>query len=166
MIQDGSNALKCLWKRITIILILLTLYLPISVRANETTLITTVPTHCSLQVIITGRGTVSVNGKATQKSASFSVKRHEDIAIEIQSGLGYQIASVSLNGSDMTEELHSGKLMIDAQSSDSILSIIFVKKDVIWPDANPPTGDSIISSVICCGVSMIGLLTLHKRKRT
>ena len=134
-------------------------------NANSTTITTTVPSDCLLQVSITGRGRVWIDGKPMHTSETLSIQRHKRLVIEFQPGLGYQMASVSLNGVDITQKLYSGKLTLDGISFDSVLTVVFVKKSAVWPGSNPPTGDGIMDSAICCGMSMMALFIIPNRKR-
>lgn len=137
----------------------------VAAQSNQTTLTVEVPSHCSLQVCIVGRGAVSINGNLMTESKTLLIQRLSRNTIEFQSGIGYQIATVSLNGTDITEEIHSEELVLEGLSSDGVLSVVFAKKSAGWPGSNPPTGDSIMCSVICCSVSIMGLLIVKGRKR-
>lgn len=139
--------------------------IPVAAQSNQTILTVEVPSHCSLQVCIVGRGAVSINRYSITESETLLIQRHTRTTIAIQPGLSYQIATVLLNGTDMTEEIHSGELILEGLSSDGVLSVVFVKKSVVWPGSNPPTGDSITRSAICCCVSILGLLIVESKKR-
>lgn len=131
----------------------------------ETTLTTVVPSYCLLQIDVSGRGVVSIDDKTIRTSETLSIQRNSRITIEIQPGIGYQIATISLNGTDITSKLHSGKLLLDGISYDSILSVAFMKKGAVWPGSNPPTGDSVMGSIIYSAASAMCLLILQKRKQ-
>lgn len=134
-------------------------------NAKSTTITTSVPSHCSLQVSIAGRGNVCIDEKSIHTTETISVQRHKKLVIEFHAGIGYQLASVSLNGEDVSQELSSGKLTLDSISFDSTLTVVFMKKSAVWPGANPPTGDNIMNFITCCGMSLMGLLILEKRRR-
>ena len=151
-------------RMIAVIILFAGLALPVSAQSQDTKLSIIVPSQCFLQTNFIGRGTIFINGKKITNNETVSIRRHEKLVIEVQSGLGHQIAVISLNGIDITHKLHSGKMTIEGISSDSILTVFFAKKNAVWPGSNPPTGDGIVTSVICFGVSLMGLLILEKKK--
>lgn len=165
MSPNGSNRLHRFLCNLIIVLILFVQAFPLFVHSHETIITTVVPSHCQLQVDIVGRGVVSINEKAIRSSIILLVPRLSQTIIDIQPGIGYQIATISLNGIDITSKLHSGKLTLDGISSDSILSVFFARRGSVWPGSNPPTTDSISSSIICCAASALCLLILQKRKQ-
>lgn len=141
------------------------LFFPATANANSTIITTTVPSHCLLQVNIIGRGSVCIDGNSIHTSETLSIPRHGEFEIEFWPGWGYQLASVSLNGMDIAHEISSGKRTVDGLTYDSVLTVVFMKDSAVWPGSNPPTGDDVMPSAICCGVSVICLLILYSKKR-
>lgn len=150
---------------ISLFLLLLAWVLPVTAAASTTNLSTSVPADISLTVEVKGNGIVWVENQRITKTSVVSIPRNEDITISLQSGTGYRIASVHLNGADISNKLKNGKLTLDGMAFDSILSAHFVKRATVLPGDNPPTGDGIAKSVICCSMSMMALFVLLDKKR-
>lgn len=150
---------------ISLFLLLLAWVLPVTAAASTTTLSTSVPTNISLTLEISGNGTVWVRNQKITKTSVVSIPRNEDITISFQSGTGHRIASVYLNGMDVSNKIKNGKLVLDSLSFDSVLSVRFVKYATVLPWDNPPTGDEIMGSLLCCSMSMMALFFLLNRKR-
>lgn len=150
---------------ISLFLLLLAWVLPVTAAASTTNLSTSVPADISLTVEVKGNGIVWVGNRRITKTGVVSIPRNEEITISLQSGTEYRIASVHLNGADISNKLKNGKLTLDSMAFDSILSVQFAKRATVLPGDNPPTGDGIAKSVICCSMSMLALLVLPNRKR-
>lgn len=164
MVQKAAT----IYKRCSVMLLItlcIILFIPISVNAGSAILTTQVPVQCTIQVNIIGRGSIRIDGTSIYASGTLVIQRHKESVVEFLPGLGYQTASILLNGVDVTQDLRSRKLTLDGITFDSVLTVVFVKKSAVWPGSNPPTGDGIMDSAICCGMSMMGLLTLQNRKR-
>lgn len=149
---------------IFLFLLLLAWVLPVTAAASTTTLSTSVPANVSLTVEITGKGAVWIGNQKILKTSVVSIPRNQDITISIQSGTGYRLASVSLNGTNLSNKMQNGKMLLDDMAFDGVLTIRFVKHATVLPGENPPTGDKIVSSVTCCSMSMMALFCLLNRK--
>lgn len=128
------------------LLLLLAWMLPNLLRlptgASSTHLATSVPTHVSLTVEITGKGTVLVGDEEITKTTSLPVLRNRDCALSVSPASGYLLERVFLDGKDITRALSDGNLILEETGQDIVLSVTFLKRGA---DAtNPKTGDMAV----------------------
>lgn len=118
------------------ILVFANLILPLSVKAQETNLSTSVPSKHTLHLNISGKGTVAIDGVEHSASKDIAIQRHSQPSVQIQAASGYYIKSVIVDGEKITHLLNSGKWTMPRIDNDVTLSVVFVKDS-----GNPPTGD-------------------------
>lgn len=162
-------------KRILSIVILISamilpLSFPLTASAEVTTLSTSVPKQVALSVEITGKGTVTVNGKSTGKNAEFLVDRLKDADVLIAANSGYLLKAVYLDGEDVTDNLINGLLTIEDIQFDTDLVVIFVYKESGHIGNIPETGDRshLGTLLLCCfgSLTMLMILLRGNRKKT
>lgn len=105
--------------------------------AAETTISTTVPTHIPVEIIITGKGSVEVDGKIYSESGFVDVMRHKEISYIISPADGYYIENVEYCGVDITDALVNNSYKVSQVGIGDVLTIAFAPIS----DA-PSTGDN------------------------
>ena len=139
------------------ILVFANLILPLSVKAQEINLTTSVPSKHTLHLNIAGKGTVTVNGIEQPKSKDIPIQRHSEPSVQIQAARDYYIKSVTYNGERITHLFNSGKWSMPRVESDVTLSVVFMKDS-----GNPPTGDvtNFPLLMVMLLLSLLGIVTL------
>ena len=151
--------------RILSILIILILFsLPVVATGQETTLTTFVPTIHSLEIVIRGKGVVSIDGKEYSKSTDIQISRQTSPIIEIKSATNYAIDYIKLNDENITKQFKGGKWTFPPMIDDGVLEVKFEPLSDI-----PATGDTshICLWFILMLLSLTGLIMcyLSYRKR-
>lgn len=126
--------------------------------ASSTHLTTSVPTHVSLTVEITGKGTLWVNGEKITRTTTLAIPRNQDCTISAQPGYGYTLYTGFLDGKSVTQTLADGTLVLQQPYQGSTLTVCFRSTRSPLPGENPPTGDSGIW--VALGLCCLSLLLL------
>lgn len=124
------------------------LCMPVSVAANSTELTTSVPTHASLTIEVSGRGTVWVGLWGIRWEKTISVQRHVQTKITIRPDYGHEISSIVLDGTDITSQMNDGILSLEVTSTDHVLSVTFVRAEDQCPNPDLPGTDPDINTPI------------------
>lgn len=133
--------------------------------ASSTRLTTSVPTHVSLTVEITGKGTLWVNGEKITQTTTLAIPRNQDCTISAQPSSGCTLYSGFLDGKSVTQSLADGTLVLHQPYQDSTLTVCFRSSRAPLPGENPPTGDSGIRVAfgLCC-LSLLLLWQVLRRR--
>lgn len=126
--------------------------------ASSTHLTTSVPTHISLTVEITGKGTLWVNGEKITRTTTLTIPRDQDCTITTQPGSGYQLSAAFWEGEPVTQPLLEGTLVLPHPCQEGTLTVCFRSTRAPLPGENPPTGDPGIWAAF--GVCILSLLLL------
>lgn len=150
-------------------MLILPLLFPLTASAEITTLSTSIPKQVTLSVEIIGQGTVTVNDKSTRDNTKFLLDRLDDVSIFISANSNHSLKSVYLNGTDVTDELKNGLLMIESIQFDTDLVIKFTPKEPGYSVDIPFTGDTFhlytILLYLLGSLIMLIILFLGKRKQ-
>ncbi len=92
-----------------ILIVCIVFLLPVTVWAQETTLITVVPSSHTLHIEVAGEGTIVIDGVAYTKTAEVQVQRHHAPEIAILAADGSQIKTVFWCDEDVTAAFQNGK---------------------------------------------------------
>lgn len=122
--------------RVCILLVMITL-LPLSAKAQETELETVVPSVHTLQIELTGNGTVTVDSVTYTRSAVVEVGRHSTPKVAVKADEGSALKSVLLGGQDITGQLQNGVFLLPEIHEDTEIAVFF--EAVVSP---PETGDT------------------------
>lgn len=134
--------------------------------ASSTHLTTSVPTHVTLTVEITGKGTLWVNGEKITRTTTLAIPRNQDCTISAHPGSGYTLHTGFLDGKSVTQSLADGTLVLHQPYQDSTLTVCFRSSRAPLPGENPPTGDPGIWVVfgLCCLSLLLLWQVLPRRK--
>lgn len=147
-------------------LIYCTIFLDFPVSAvNNTILKTSVPYNIELDLEITGKGSVQIGNQKYSTSQTISVLRNERKIVLVCPSIGYQLSAIELNGDDISQRLQNGGFEVDTADQDVTLSVVFVRKSVIFSGINPPTGDIGIRAPLLVCISALVLLPLEKKQK-
>lgn len=137
-------------KQIIVLLLawVLLLCMPVSVAASSTELTTSVPTHASLTIEVSGRGTVWVGLRGIRWEKTISVQRNVQTKITIRPDYGHEISSIVLDGTDITSQMNDGILSLEVTSTDHVLSVTFVRSEDQCPKPDFPGTDPDINTPI------------------
>ena len=141
--------------------------LPVSAVSN-TILKTSVPNFVTLCIEITGKGSVWIGNQKYVNSQSVAVPRNEEVVVSVQSAAGYRLSSITLNGSDIRQQLNNSNFVINRPNQDMTLSVVFLRKSAIWPGMNPPTGDyqiRIVFGMFIFSLALLLLMPMTKKPR-
>lgn len=133
-------------KQITVLLLawVLLLCMPVKATAGSTTITTTVPSHVSLTVEVTGKGSVRIGTHRIRTSQTVSVPRSEQVKIYLRPNYGYEVESVLLDGTDITSQIKNDTLILDTVFADQTLSVTFVRSESQCPNPDlPDTGHPV-----------------------
>ena len=139
--------------------------LPVAVWAQETTLTTTVPSSHTLHLVLTGEGTVLVDGVAYTKTVDAQVQRQHRPEISVLATDGSEIKTILWDSEDVTAAFQNGKWTAPEILNDAVLIITFEKIG-----GTPQTGDTACPELWfgLLIISMFGLITClldSKKKR-
>lgn len=123
---------------ISLFLLLLAWVLPVTAAASTTTLSTSVPANVSLTVEIAGKGTVWVGNQKLAQTGTVFVPRHDQIQISLRPNQGYEVASVLLNGVNITSQMKNGNLTLKMNGADQTLAVEFVRTENQLPKPDFP----------------------------
>lgn len=152
---------------VQLLLCVLLCWMPIRALALTTVLSTNVPDMVSLQIVITGEGTVSVGGKNLSRTGTVTVKRNQPFTVTLSPQQGYRVTAVSLNGKSVLHLLKNGELTVDALNLDGVLLVTFTKTASSQSGSNPKTGDQyVVPAMATAMISMTALLLILFRKRS
>ena len=133
--------------------------------ASETILSTTVPSYFTLQIEISGHGNVETLGQEFIESGNIRIERNQSVELIFIPDENYHIEKVRFNDKDITDNLQDNGFTIDELEKDSVLSVVFAKKQ---ESGISKTGDStelvypyIALAVVMCAT---GGLILIKTK--
>ena len=145
-------------------LITIVMFLPITVWAQETTLTTVVPSSHTMQLVLTGEGTILVDGVAYTKTAYIQVQRQHRPEVSVLAADGSKIKTVMWGGEDITAAFQDGKWTAPEILNDVALTVTFEKIS-----STPQTGDNTHPE-LWFGLlifSMFGLIVclLHRKKK-
>lgn len=131
----------------------------VTVFADSTTLTTQVPNHHTMQIEISGAGTVTVNGIEYSRSSKINVARFSDVTLSIKADNGYVLKNATLNSASIIDNLQNYTFLIDDIGADIILKLEFS------PQASPYTKDTPIESIlVLMTVSLICIVPFIIRK--
>ena len=158
-------------KRFTACRIVLALFLaaivmplPVTVWAQETTLTTVVPSSHTIQLTLTGEGTILVDGVAYTKTVDIQVQRQHRPEIFILAADDSKIKTVLWGSEDITAAFQDGKWTAPEILKDAALTVTFEKIS-----STPQTGDNTHPE-LWFGLlifSMFGLIVclLHRKRK-
>lgn len=122
---------------IALCVIVISILLPITVNAQDTTLTTAVPATHTLHLSIDGKGTVTVNGIKYTESTDIPIPRHSKPDVQVQSAKGYAVLSVTFEEESITHRVTGGTWLPPVVESDVTLAVVFEQVS-----DNAPTGDA------------------------
>ena len=130
-------------KRITSLFVLLLawvllLCMPVSVAAGSTDLTTSVPSNVTLTVEVGGKGTVWVGIHRIRREQTLSVPRNEQTETSLRPDRGYEVASILLDGTDITSQMKNGTLTLDVTGTEHKLSVAFARSNSQYPKPDLP----------------------------
>lgn len=96
--------------------------------ASETILSTTVPSYFTLQIEISGHGNVETLGQEFIESGNIRIERNKPVELIFTPDENYHIEKVRFNDKDITDNLQDNRITIDELEKDSVLSVVFAKK--------------------------------------
>lgn len=152
-------------RKLTAWLILAILFLlPVTAQAQETTLTTIVPSSHTIQLVLTGEGTILVDGVAYTKTVDIQVQRQHRPEISVLAADGSKIKTVLWGGEDVTAAFRDGKWTAPEILNDVALSVTFENIS-----STPQTGDTshlrLWSGLLLFSVfGLIVCLLLRKKK--
>ena len=137
---------------------------PALAASGTTTLTTKVPSCFTVDIHITGNGTITVNGTVLSQSGTVQVERNKQVTIQITAANNSYLKAVNYNGEDFTKDAADGSIMLPAIEDNAVLSVFFAAKSVA-----PATGDN--SNIhfwaalffVSCGVLIV--FTVYDKKR-
>ena len=144
--------------------IAIVMFLPMTVWAQETTLTTIVPSSHTIQLTLTGEGTVLVDGVAYTKTADVQVQRQHRPEISIQAADGSKTKTVLWGNEDVTAAFQDGKWKAPEVLNDVALTVTF-EKISSTPQAGDNTHPELWFGLLI--LSMFGLIVclLHRKKK-
>lgn len=110
--------------------------LPTTVWAQETTLTTSVPSGHTMHIMITGEGTVAVDGVAYTKNADIELQRQHRPEISVVAADSSKIKTVLWGSEDITAAFQNGNWTGPEILEDATLTVTFEKLG-----STPQTGD-------------------------
>lgn len=145
-------------------LVAIVIFLPITVWAQETALTTVVPSSHAIQLLLTGEGTILVDGVAYTKTVDIQVQRQHRPEISVLAADGSKIKTVLWGSEDITAAFQDGKWTAPEISNDAALTVTFEKIS-----STPQTGDNTHLE-LWFGLlifSMFGLIVclLHRKEK-
>ena len=120
-----------------LIVLAISLLLPVTAQAQETTLTTVVPSSYAIHLTLAGEGTVLVDGVAYTKSADIQVPRQHGAVISVSAADGSKVKTVLWDGEDVTAAFQNGKWTAPEILNDAALTVTFEKLS-----STPQTGDT------------------------
>ena len=144
----------CRIAQIIILIIAIVMLLPTTVWAQETTLTTVVPGNYTMHLVLTGDGTIVVDGVAYTETVDVQVDRQHRPVISILAAEGSKIKTVLWDDEDLTAQFQNGEWTAPEVIDNVALSVTFEKTTDI-----PQTGD-VLYPEICIGVLLLTLLSL------
>ena len=135
-------------------LVAIVVHLPMTVWAQETTLTTVVPSSHIMQLVLTGEGTILVDGVTYTKTADIQVQRQHRPEISVLAADGSKIKSVLWSGEDVTAAFQNGKWTAPETVEDAALTVTFEKIS-----NTPQTGDTFRPE-LWIGLLMFSMLGL------
>ena len=145
-------------------LIAIVMFLPMTVWAQETVLTTVVPSSHTMQLVLTGEGTILVDGVAYTKTVDIQVQRQHRPEISILTADGSKIKTVLWGSEDVTAAFQDGKWTAPEILNDVALTVTFEKIS-----STPQTGDYTYPEfwfglLIFSMLGLIVCLLLRKKK--
>lgn len=144
-------------KKITayIVCFLTVLALPLVASAQETTLITKIPSCHTLHIDIAGKGEVIIDGVSCNQTGDLQIQRGATPQIWVKPADGWVIKTVLLEDEDITQKLCKGTCKMPQMCLDAKLTVIFEAVP-----GTPQTGDPVPAAVLCLAMvlSFIGML--------
>ena len=138
--------------------------IPVSASNSTTTLTTEVPSHFTIDVSITGKGSVSINGTNTHLSQKIQIERNKEIMIYITADDGYTLENITYNGIDVTKYVEDNCLQLPMPDEDSTLMVSFAAVS-----DSPSTGDERIHHLLFLSItailSLTGIIVLLSSRR-
>ena len=137
---------------------------PVLAASGTTTLTTKVPSCFTVDVHITGNGTITVNGTVLSQSGTVQVERNKQVTIQIAAADNTYLESVTYNGTEIIADAADGSIMLPAMEDNAVLSVFFAAKSVA-----PTTGGNsnihlwIALFFVSSGVLIV--FTVYDRKR-
>lgn len=145
-------------------LVAIAMLLPVTVWAQETTLTTVVPSSHTMHLVLTGEGTILVDGVAYTKTDDIQVQRQHRPEISVLAAEGSIIKTVLWGNEDVTAAFQDGKWTAPEVLEDTALTVTLEKIS-----NTPQTGDSFHPElwIGLLTLSMLGLaVCLLNRKKT
>lgn len=103
-----------------------------NIKTNTIMAVTFEAITCNLSITATGNGSVTYNGTAVRgKTQTFTVNDGTSATITFAPDAGYRIASVKVNGTDVTSSVTNNKYTISSITANTTLAVEF--------EAIPPT---------------------------
>ena len=137
-----------------ILLVAIVMLLPTTVWAQETTLTTVVPGNHTMHLVLTGEGTIVVDGVAYTETVDVQVDRQHRPVISILAAEGSKIKTVLWGSEDFTTQFHNGEWTAPELIDNVVLSVVFEKTTDV-----PQTGDAFYPE-LWVGMLMLSLLSL------
>lgn len=147
-----------MWRKIVCVFFLVVLLaqgLPFQSFALSTRLVTHVPDAFSLELKISGNGTVWVGDTAYYESAIILLDRRGETMVNILPNENNNTRTVVFNGKSVISNIKNGKLILPALEKDSVLSIRFARDSTI-----PNTGDQISRHFFSMTAAAFGIIYL------
>ena len=160
MKRNKNKRLISIWLFALLVLI----FVPVTVFAQNTTLTATVPSQFQLEIEINGKGKIWINEKYFSETTTISIDRYKETIITIIPAPDYEIESVLYNGKNMAGNLQSRTLTLPIPTGDAKLAVNFTEKAPL-----PQTGDShyiLVISIITIILSyFLFMWLIRKRKK-
>lgn len=141
------KCIRAVWKRTAALLFAFALIqaMPVYAQSGEVSVKTTVPETHSAVLLITGEGTVTVNGKnytVQDEEIKLQIPRLEELKWTFVPAEGYVVKSVLYNGTDVTAELTDKTYTAAPVNEDGTrVEVTFVKGQDGSGTDNVQTGD-------------------------
>ena len=138
-------------KKITACLLIFAIWVlfPVTVRAQETTLTTRVPSSHMLHIDIAGNGRVIVDGVPCKQTGDLQIPRGTTPQISVKSADNAVLKSAYLNDIDITKELRNGTYIMQEMRYNANLTVLF---DSV--SGTPQTGDPVPVTLLCFAMVM------------
>lgn len=144
-------------------LALMIVLLPVTVWAQETTLITVVPASHTVHMEVAGEGTVLIDGVAYTKAAKVQVQRHHTPEISIQAADGFQIKTVFWGNEDVTAAIQNGKWTAPKLVDDAALTVTFEQSSI--PQSEQGCCPCLWIVLLILAILVIVICLLRRKKK-
>lgn len=156
---------RFIWKiYIFLVLFALTFGYGDSVLASSpsTTMLTVVPSHVVIDVVIEGEGSVFIDENRITESTQIFIERHKEVRVCLLPEDNNRVGSVIWNGANIVDEVHEGEILVPTLENNAKLKVLFTV-DSTMPNTEDTSFREIINFSILAIVSLATILMIVVR---